>query len=239
MPTLDSRIDSRYQVDAFADQKHRHVSLTHCSSKGVSRRESWIALWIVACLFLLSISAAAQSKGDEPTIEELRRLIEKQQQVCEAQQKRLEALEKRIEERQPVPASYSKTGAAPSDRPEAASAPQSSLTLSTQITKEITREGFGIKLYGFLRGDMAGDTDRMSFDTQLPFFVLSPADASQSMRRTGDVTFHPPTYALRSRHHSTQAGIGVGSPGKTRDRFLQHSHRSSCRRRAASQRPDQ
>lgn len=38
---------------------------------------------------------------------------------------------------------------------------------------------------------MAADTDRMSFDTQLPFFVLSPADPSQSARRTGDVTFHP------------------------------------------------
>lgn len=156
---------------------------------------------IVLCLCLIA-PAAAQSRADDSAVEELRRLVEKQQQIIEAQQKRLEALEKKVDEHQLAPASYAKAGTA-SAIPESAPSPQTSQSSSLQVAKEITREGFGIKFYGFLRGDMAADTDRMSFDTQLPFFVLSPADPSQAASRTGDVTFHP---------RLTRFGIDINPP---------------------------
>ena len=103
-----------------------------------------------------------------------------QQQILQAQQKRLEALEQMLAAIESKNAG-SPTPATPSQTP----APQSS------VSKEITREGFGIKFYGFLRADLAADSNRMSVDPQLPFFVLSPADPSQSIDRTGDLTIHP------------------------------------------------
>ncbi len=160
---------------------------------------------IVACLFVLDSSAFAQEKKGDEAVEELRRIVEKQQQIIEAQQKRLEALEKKFAEEhpnreksavpvrytQPDAASTTETGAAPAGQGNSPSTSQPNALISSQISKEITREGFGIKFYGFLRGDLAADTDRMSTDTQLPFFVLSPADASQATDRTGDLTVHP------------------------------------------------
>jgi uncharacterized coiled-coil protein SlyX len=115
---------------------------------------------------------AATSNVEGVSLEELQRIIQQQQQVIEAQQKRLEALEKKFEEAHPQPQKP-----APMD--------------TTHVHKEVVRSGFNLKFYGFLRGDLEGDTRRMNFDTQLPFYVLSPADPSQVRKRTGDVTFHP------------------------------------------------
>ncbi len=111
-------------------------------------------------------------------------LIEQQREVIERQQKQLEELEKRL-------ASVKANPDATALPPAAAPATQAPPPVTNSVSKEITREGFGIKFYGFLRGDLAADTDRMSFDTQLPFFVLSPVDPSQAMERTGDLTIHP------------------------------------------------
>ena len=143
---------------------------------------------LITCLFLQITLAFAQGKPDEPAVEELRQLIEKQQRIIEAQQRRLEALEKQFAERGASPTTPApSTQATPS-----VSAPIGATQIgATQIGKEITREGFGIKFYGFLRGDLAADSNRMSFDTQLPFFVLSPADPSQAGAQTGDLTAHP------------------------------------------------
>lgn len=157
-----------------------------------------------ACLLLLSTPAFTQSGTDATTLEELRRVVDKQQQIIEAQQRRLEALEKKLEgQPSAVPAGYAKPATNPAPGAERATTKQTTPALSSQISKEITREGFGIKFYGFLRGDLAADTDRMSFDTQLPFFVLSPADPSQAMRRTGDLTAHP---------RLTRFGVDVNPP---------------------------
>jgi hypothetical protein len=152
----------------------------------------------------LSQSAFAQSKTEQATLEELRRLVDKQQQIIEAQQKRLEALEKWVDAHHSrLPENHAKPATQPPVDTELEPATQAAPTLSSQISKEITREGHSIKFYGFLRGDLAGDTDRMSFDTQLPFFVLSPADPSQAMRRTGDLTAHP---------RLTRFGVDVNPP---------------------------
>ncbi|HST23454.1 MAG TPA: hypothetical protein VLR90_20245 [Blastocatellia bacterium] len=145
-------------------------------------------------------SKAQESKSD---VEELRRLVEKQQQLIDAQQKRLEALERKLEEHDkpsatPTQIGYTKTAAGESKdsvTPSTQAKPDASATatpsVAAQVSKEITREGFGIKFYGFLRGDMAADTSRMSNDPQLPFFVLSPDDPSQTLERSGDITVHP------------------------------------------------
>jgi uncharacterized coiled-coil protein SlyX len=171
---------------------------------GTGGSPGWFGIGLIACLLILTIlngPGRAQSQSGETTIEELRRLVEKQQQVIEAQQKRLDALERKIEERDksaavPTPAGYTSATAGESKdsaKPptQAGSGTPAAPSVAAQISKEITREGFGIKFYGFLRGDLAGDTDRMSTDTQLPFFVLSPADPSQTLRKTGDITVHP------------------------------------------------
>lgn len=165
---------------------------------------SRLTVLAVAFLILLSPSIFAQSRTDGAALEELRRLIDRQQQVIEAQQKRIEALERKLDaEPSAVPAGYAKPATDTHANAESAATAQATPGLSSQISKEITREGYGIKFYGFLRGDLAGDTDRMSFDTQLPFFVLSPADPSQGMRRTGDVTAHP---------RLTRFGVDVNPP---------------------------
>jgi hypothetical protein len=169
---------------------------------GISALPSRSFVGLIACLLILNGPAVTRAQDNPSSVEELRRLVEKQQQLLDAQQKRLEALERKLEERDKPTAtatqiSYtkpiggeSKESATPPAQASPA-APQSTPSLSTQISKEITREGFGIKLYGFLRGDLAADTSRMSADTQLPFFVLSPDDPSQTLERTGDLTVHP------------------------------------------------
>lgn len=164
---------------------------------------SWFCACLIACLLIMSAPAITQAQDGTPAVEELRRLVEKQQQVIDAQQKRLEALEKKLEERDkpsatPTQIGYTKPAAIESkdsvtpDKQASPGTPAPTVpSVAAQVSKEITREGFGIKFYGFLRGDLAADTDRMSSDTQLPFFVLSPDDPSQTLERSGDVTVHP------------------------------------------------
>ena len=198
------------QIKTYAPVIRRRIFSEPDKSDFRLRVDAKSALWllgaIIISLFILAPSAHAQSSGDKETLEELRKLVEQQQKVIRDQQKRLEALEKKIEERQttPMPASYTRPDTESKTETEPAPAPQNGPALSSQISKEITREGFGIKFYGFLRGDLAADTDRMSFDTQLPFFVLSPADPSQATNRTGDLTIHP---------RLTRFGVDIKPPG--------------------------
>jgi hypothetical protein len=156
-------------------------------------------LFALACVLTVASArvATAQTQNHGDAIEELRRVVERQQQVIESQQKRLEDLERRLadndshHEAKLIPVSSTRPAPATPAGP-------------AQASNEITREGFGIKFYGFLRGDMAADTRRMSFDTQLPFFVLSPADPSQAAERSGDITFHP---------RLTRFGLDITPPG--------------------------
>lgn len=164
-----------------------------------SLRPGWFS--VISLILLLCCNGLAQEKSESKAIEELRKMVEAQQRIIEAQQKRLEVLETKLEAQAgdqiaPVSARHSTVddvdvtlpanGAANSELSPASTQPAQSLS-----GKEITREGFGIKFYGFLRGDLEADSSRMSFDSQLPFFVLSPADPSQVGKRTGNVTIHP------------------------------------------------
>jgi uncharacterized coiled-coil protein SlyX len=165
--------------------------------------QGWLCSLLIACLLMATAPVAARAQDNKSDVEELRRLVEKQQQLIDAQQKRLEALEKKLEEHDkpstaPTQIGYIKPAAGESKEvmvPPAQgspnSAPPATPSVAAQVSKEITREGFGIKFYGFLRGDLAGDTNRMSNDAQLPFFVLSPDDPSQTLERSGDITVHP------------------------------------------------
>lgn len=71
----------------------------------------------------------------------------------------------------------------------------------TQTHKDLFRNGFHAKIYGFLRGDYESDTSRMSADPQLPFFVLSPVSTGGVKR--GDSTFHA---------RLTRVGIDLTAP---------------------------
>ncbi len=163
----------------------------------------WSCAGLIICLLLLSVNINAQSQDSRQAVEELRRTVEKQQQIIDAQQKRLDALERKLEERDKpsttptqigytkTPAGESKDSATPSTQASPETSTPAAPSVAAQVSKEITREGFGIKFYGFLRGDLAADTSRMSSDTQLPFFVLSPDDPSQTLEQSGDITVHP------------------------------------------------
>jgi hypothetical protein len=129
-------------------------------------------------------TVSAEEGAQRRPQEDLLRIIEQQQKVIDALQKRVETLEKRLEATHPKPEKP-----APSD--------------VTHAHKDIFRHGFNVKFWGFLRGDLEADTRRMSFDSQLPFFVLSPADPSQTQRRTGEITFHP---------RLTRFGFDVNAP---------------------------
>jgi hypothetical protein len=181
----------------------------------MSTSPGWFCAGLIACLLILNAPVVTQGQDTTTSVEELRRLLEKQQQVIDAQQKRLEALERKLEERDkpssiPTQIGYTKTAAGeskdsvtpPTQTNSGTSAP-STPSVATQVSKEITREGFGFKLYGFLRGDLAADTNRMSTDTQLPFFVLSPDDPSQTLERSGDLTVHP---------RLTRVGVDITPP---------------------------
>lgn len=175
----------------------------------------WFLGAFVACLLILNVPAVSQAQENTTAVDELRRLVEKQQQVIEAQQKRLEALEKKLDERDkpssiPTQIGYTKAAAGevkdsvtPPAQTNSAAPASPAPSVASQVSKEITREGFGFKIYGFLRGDLAADTDRMSTDTQLPFFVLSPDDPSQTLHRSGDLTVHP---------RLTRVGVDITPP---------------------------
>ncbi|MCS6861474.1 MAG: hypothetical protein NZT92_14275 [Abditibacteriales bacterium] len=142
-----------------------------------------MAAWLLAVV-MSSRAVVAEEETQGRSQEDLLRIIEQQQKVIEALQKRVETLEKRLDETHPKPEKP-----APSD--------------TTHAHKDIFRSGFNVKFYGFLRGDLEADTRRMNFDSQLPFFVLSPADPSQTKRRTGEITFHP---------RLTRFGFDVNAP---------------------------
>jgi hypothetical protein len=133
--------------------------------------KSWMGMVIVG-LLLGAVTASSPPAAADETQDELRRIIEEQRKIIEALTKRVDGLEKKLEDTHPKPEKP-----APSD--------------ATHTHKDIVRSGFNFKLYGFLRGDLEVDSDRMSFDSQLPFFVLSPDDPSTTQKDTGEVTFHP------------------------------------------------
>jgi hypothetical protein len=117
-------------------------------------------------------SGAAQTPETEPSLEELRRIVACRRDMIEEQRKRIDDLERKYERIEPAP-------------------PPAPPTPVTQTQSELLRSGYGVKLYGFLRADIEGDTDRMSLDPQLPFFVRSPVDASRREEGTGNLTIHP------------------------------------------------
>ena len=163
-----------------------------------ARRRSTVLPALCAAIILLFSGGPGfgQTKSEPDSVGELRRIVEAQQRIIEEQQRRLDALEKRLEpqaSREPIPVSAHYPAAAESAASAAPAATQPSPAVATQAQtgKEIIRDGFGIKFYGFLRGDLEADSRRMSFDSQLPFFVLSPADPSQVAKRTGNLTIHP------------------------------------------------
>ncbi len=138
----------------------------------------WVSIGItgagIARLFGGEAASASRS------LEEFYQIVQRQQQTIEAQQRRLEELEKKLAELQPAGASV----AAPQNTQTAVQAGQARERGAPPAEARI-------KFYGFLRGDIEADSRRMSFDSQLPFFVLSPADPSQAKKRTGNITFHP------------------------------------------------
>lgn len=134
----------------------------------------------LACTGLIAALAALLSveigKGEgvdsKESLEELRRLIVLQQQLIEEQQQRIEALERRFDRTHP-------------ERRPSSPPPKS------HTHNDLIRSGFDVKFYGFLRADIEAETDRMSLDPQLPFFVRSPVDSSQREAQTGNLTIHP------------------------------------------------
>ena len=180
-------------------------SLSHSQSHASANRSAirraarWYAIFLAscaACILLLTAPGFGQTKSEPDSVGELRRMVEAQQRIIEEQQRRLEALEKRLDpqiSREPIAVS-ARYPVAPEPVPSASpvgNQPTPATPAQAQPGKEIIRDGFGIKFYGFLRGDLEADSRRMSFDSQLPFFVLSPADPSQAAKRTGNLTIHP------------------------------------------------
>jgi hypothetical protein len=158
------------------------------------------AILLSICLLLcISSPGVSQTKSDSEPVDELRKLVEAQQRLIEAQQKRLELLEATMESlKRPGTAVVARqtVGTDPAavvPRVEVAKVetPPPAPVTQAKPGSDITREGFGLKFYGFLRADLEADSRRMSFDSQLPFFVLSPADPSQAAQRTGNLTIHP------------------------------------------------
>ncbi len=127
--------------------------------------------WLLAAA-VSPLTVSAEERAQRRSQEDLLRIIEQQQKVIDALQKRVDTLEKRLEETHPTSREHERADV-------------------THAHKDLFRNAFNVKFYGFLRGDIEADTRRMSFDSQLPFFVLSPADPSQPQRRTGEITFHP------------------------------------------------
>lgn len=162
---------------------------------GVFRKESCrrIVFKVFAGLgaLLLVCNAALAQSDASANLEDLRRTVERQQEIIETQQRRLDALETKLVEAAAENSSAKEeialtAGAATEKETEADNSNR-----KDSKALEIRREGFSAKIYGFLRMDMAANTDRMSFDNQLPFYVMSPADPSQAGARTGSLTFHP------------------------------------------------
>lgn len=124
-----------------------------------SRLSSRIGLLFVCLLLLGSTSAVAQTKSESQAIDELRKVVEAQQRLIEAQQKRLEALESSME-------SVKRPGTAVTARHSVETAPAiaepaveataveksapSAVVNQAKPGSDITREGFGLKFYGFL-----------------------------------------------------------------------------------------
>lgn len=146
--------------------------------------KGWILLFaslsVGAMAASITCAFAGEAASAGPSLEELHRIIQQQQLIIEQQQKRLEELEEKIAKLRPAVA------AQPTKQPDA-----SAVQAAQAREREAPAAEARIKLYGFLRGDIEADSRRMSFDSQLPFFVLSPADPSQAKKRTGDITFHP------------------------------------------------
>lgn len=100
-------------------------------------------------------------------------MVQRQKEIIEGQQRRLDRLEQLLEELRPQQAKSNEAAGKPpeGENPAGGSKP--------------------VKLYGFLRADLEGDTRRMSLDSQLPFYVLSPGDPSGAIGESGDFTLHP------------------------------------------------
>ncbi len=151
-------------------------------------------------LLVLPVNAARAGIAPGPAAELQRRLADQERKVAE-QQKQLDEQKKELDELRKLISQL---------KPPAPAKPGA----PTPTHKDLFRNGFNMKIYGYLRGDFEADTQRMNFDPQLPFFVLSPqmapaagaAAVTTGGLKQGDSTFHT---------RLTRVGFDVTAPASS------------------------
>ena len=126
------------------------------------------------------------------------------------QEERIRALEQKIQDLQKP--------AAPTAPTPAAGARPNPVT---------TRPGFKARFYGFARADVDVNSRKMFAGSQLPFWVLSPADPRGRNPRDGDFTIHPrlSRLGLDTEAPPVHMAGGRATDRQARGRLLQHPPR--------------